>query len=156
MHSEIVRDVEISQEDFFDYMTDQICSQIAEIRKSPFSRKDLKAGYSHKTRQTDPRTKKTETTRFTVRKFEPPRLLSVSYSKADSRSEVTYAFAPAKKGCTLTYTVDTVYGPGIKEPSGLRGMLAQGKAARQITGAILEAEKDCRKRLKEKEKKKAE
>lgn len=152
MITEIEREVRVTPEEFYAYMVEQMRAQIESIRGQSFEADQVKAGYTHKTRATDPKTKKTETTRFTIREMKAPEKMKVTYTNVHRKTAVVYEFKPSPKGCLLKYKQQTIYTDPKDESHGNRGFFGAAAARRDLTGSIIDAEKDCRKKLREKSK----
>lgn len=151
MRIEITKELGVSPEDFYDFMIDSLTSQIRKDLDMDVEPSQLTAGYTHKVKSTD-RKNHTETIRFTVKKAVRPREFMIVYSSVLRKTGVTYKFEPCDKGCRFTYVYHVNNTDTTRKPGPIKARIEELQARTRLTTMIGQAEADCRKRIKEREK----
>lgn len=148
MKIEIQKDLPVSPEDFYDYMIDEIRSQIELELGREVSLEELRPGLKLRRRQTDRKGHSTSS-RYTIRQNKRPEHFSALITSLAQKSLLSYRFEPSPLGCLFTYTVDIRPLDPAREPSGFKARLAELRQRSQISSSLNEALKACQKRIKE-------
>lgn len=98
MQIEVNEVLNVSPEDFYDYMIDTIIEQIEIDLDVQLNREDIKTGYTHRVRSVDQKSGKTTRTRYTIKDAKRPERFVVVFSTAEHSTKVTYEFKPLENG----------------------------------------------------------
>lgn len=151
MHIEINEVLNVSPQDFYDYMIDTIIEQIEMDLDVQLERKDIKTGYTHRVKSVDKKTGKTSRMRYTIKDAKRPERFVVVFSTAEHTTKVTYEFKSIEEGkkTDFLYIMDKQYADSSQEPKGWRAKFSQRTTRSRFVRSIKAAQKDCLARLNE-------
>ncbi len=147
MKVEVSREINVSPEDFYDYMVNSVCEQINVELQASLKPEDIRSGYTHKTKQTNNKGK-TEKIRYTIKEAKRPSVFTTVYTSAARKTTLRYTFEPGSHGGTVvTYSQETIFAdPSADTSNAMTIRHGKSKIARQIAAA----EKECRALLRQK------
>lgn len=145
MQIEVNRILNVSPEDFYDYMVDTIIEQIEMDLDVQLEREDIKAGYTHRVKSTDKKSGKVTRMRYTIKDAKRPDRFVVVFSTAEHTTKVTYEFKPLEEGSQTDfhYLMDKTYGDPSLEPRGWRAKFSNRATKSRFIRSIKAAEKEC-------------
>ena len=153
MQIEVNEVLNVSPEDFYDYMIDTIIEQIEIDLDVQLNREDIKTGYTHRVRSVDQKSGKTTRTRYTIKDAKRPERFVVVFSTAEHSTKVTYEFKPLENGTKtdFLYIMEKTYGDSALEPRGWRAKFSARTTRSRLLRSIKAAQKDCIAKLEEQE-----
>ncbi len=152
MQVEVTKNLDVTAEQFYDFMVRSICQQIQEELNIDVTLDQIKLGYTHKVKVTDKRGN-IEKIRYTIKEAKRAESFVTVFTSVGRKTKCTYQFVPTKNGCTFTYRTEVTYADSKYEPKGMKGKIStfasRNRLARQVNASYDACKKDLKEQAKE-------
>lgn len=152
MKIEIEKNVDISPEDFYDYMIEQVRLNLCEQNEKEIPASEIKEGYTQTRHVVNPKTKEKRFNRFTIQRARRGEEYKSVLTSEAQKTVVCYLFEPTDKGCKFTFIQDISWKDPSKAPKSFGSSFNQMHLRSQYNGVVNKAVKECKKHLKQREK----